>query len=331
MDVLVKQMQCNACGRGMADEEDDELVELETCEDCGFELCEECYLSATAAAACKCINSCMGQAYCDMDGPKAWMGARDGPRYSGPFKCAAQRAMEAQLLNDPHGGAWLSECSFAGCRKPLTPEAAKLCTRCRSVIYCSLACQKAAWSSIQHGAHKEMCGPYLPPDAWPYVSRALRAYHDHWGRFPSARPTAAQRAEGGGVAPARADKVADDEAAAADEAYRRAYLQERDALLRQAGLGELAGMEPPPTLRPESGGSDGSVDRSEAQLADAAARAASLLGGANAGGAAAMEVEPADGDDDMMLPPVMSQAEASARARALLDEARREFGRKASS
>ena len=133
------------------------------------------------------------------------------------------------------------------------------------------------------------------------------------------------------MAPARADKVADDEAAAADEAYRRAYLQERDALLRQAGLGELAGMEPPPTLRPESGGSDGSVDRSEAQLADAAARAASLLGGANAGGAAAMEVEPADGDDDMMLPPVMSQAEASARARALLDEARREFGRKASS
>ena len=44
-----------------------------------------------------------------------------------------------------------------------------------------------------------------------------------------------------------------------------------------------------------------------------------------------MEVEPADGGVDIMLPPVMSQAEASARARALLDGARREFGRKASS
>jgi len=45
------------------------------------------------------------------------------------------------------GGAWLTQCSFSNCSKSLAPEDAKLCARCRSAIYGSVACQKADWKT----------------------------------------------------------------------------------------------------------------------------------------------------------------------------------------
>ena len=49
----------------------------------------------------------MGSAYADMDGPKWYMGANGGARYTGPFKPVAQREMEAALMMDRRSGGAL--------------------------------------------------------------------------------------------------------------------------------------------------------------------------------------------------------------------------------
>ena len=46
----------------------------------------------------------MGSAYADMQGPATYMGTNGGARYAGPFKCAAQREMEAALMMDRRTG-----------------------------------------------------------------------------------------------------------------------------------------------------------------------------------------------------------------------------------
>ena len=384
-----RKMPCDGCGRQYIEDADDDDIELEleTCEDCGWSVCEDCSCNERLGV-CKCVNSNMGNAYCDMEGPKWYMGSNGGARYTGPFKCNAQINAEAQLMMDRcSGGAWLTECSFHECGKVLSPESAKLCTRCRSAIYCSVACQRAAWSAPHgvHGTHKQQCGVYLPPEDMPYISRDFLAYHEHWGRYPTAKPTAAQRtadeerafeaatveaADGRACrAPAstmsvtalhrrlnaardaigegsdeelegtahddQMDEVAHDEEAdeeadeerdeERDEALRRAYLDERDAMLMHAGLGELISMPPPtrPATKPSGlPGVEGWQDATGAarveEQADAAGRAASLLG---VGPGTMGEDEEEDEDAPM------SQAEASARARAILDKARLDFGR----
>ena len=148
-------MPCNGCAQ-YEDEDDEDF--LTTCEDCGWSVCDDCSLSERVGV-CRCLHSDMGNAYADMDGPKWYMGAgAAGERYTGPFKCAAQREMEATLLMDrATGGKCLTACCYHECGKPLAPEQAKLCTRCRSAIYCSVECQKAAWTSPHgvHGTHKQ--------------------------------------------------------------------------------------------------------------------------------------------------------------------------------
>lgn len=179
----------------------------------------------------------MGIAYADMDrdGSAVWMGARGGAPYEGPFKCAAQREMEAALMarREPGHQPWLTECCHRTCRKQLGDGEAELCTQCRSVVYCSKECQAADWTGLF--AHKERCGTYLPPESTPYVSRAFSAYREHWGRFPTAKPSAAQRASDAQVL------AEGDEDARLLEEQRRAYLRQRGLLLQQMGLGELAG------------------------------------------------------------------------------------------
>ena len=136
-----------------------------------------------------------------------------------------------------------------------------------------------------------------------------------------------------------------DEDGADVEAYRRAYLRERDAMLAQAGLGELVGMEPPPPMSPSDapasthtftgwGGRGGGVGGGVDRRAEAAARAAALLGG---GASSAAEIEEMDDEEEEQQAAMvgeagvqmMSQAEASARARQILEQTRREFGRRA--
>ena len=191
--------KCDACGRGRTHEDssDDDVEEnLEKCDDCGWVVCDPCSYNEHRGP-CRCLNSDMGNAYADMEGPAPYMGASGGARYTGPFKCAAQREMEALLMMDRHtGGRCLTHCCEPTCGALLLPTAAKLCTRCRSAIYCSAACQRTAWTTPHgvHGSHKECCGAYLPPEQWPYHSRDFLAYFEHWGRYPTAKPTPAQRA-----------------------------------------------------------------------------------------------------------------------------------------
>ena len=110
------------------------------------------------------LYSDMGSAYADMQGPAPHMGANGGARYVGPFKCEAQRDMEATLMRDRiTGGQCLTRCCERACGAPLLPAEAKLCTRCRSAIYCSAACQRAAWVTPHgvHGSHKvQGCTPH---------------------------------------------------------------------------------------------------------------------------------------------------------------------------
>jgi hypothetical protein len=320
---------CNGCGRekrdGADDDEysDDDFLELETCEDCGWSVCEDCSVNQSRGP-CRCLNSDMGNAYVDMDGPKWYMGSNGGARYSGPFKCAAQREMEAQLMMDHiAGGKCLTECCFSECRKELGHAESKLCTRCRSAIYCSVQCQKAAWTTPYgvHGTHKQQCGAHLPPEKWPYISRDFKAYHEHWGRYPTAKPSAAQHAAAEALAEGT-NRPLD-----ADEHFRRAYLGERDALLAQAGLptaAELAGEAPPQSPATPVPMEQGPVQ----SRADAAARAVELLRAANPAERIQQQREDMEEEEEEEEAP-MSQAQASARAMAILNAARRDFGRNA--
>jgi hypothetical protein len=47
---------------------------------------------------------------------------------------------------------------------PLQPLRLKACSKCKSVVYCSRACQH-----LDRREHKEQCGPYVPISAMPYV------------------------------------------------------------------------------------------------------------------------------------------------------------------
>ena len=237
---LLQRRFPEAGGVDRGDEDDDDflVLELETCVDCAWVVCGECALGPKGA--CRCPFSNMGVAYADTaDGPAAHMGASGGARYVGPFKCRAQREMEAKLMlrRDPGHAPYLEECGWGGCRKALTPETALLCTRCRSEVYCSSECQAKAWSTPHpgvYGTHAENCGPYLAPEMWPYTSRDLAAYCEHWGRFPTAKLSAAQRASD------EALRVRLSAEAEETDELRRAYLAQRNSILESAGIGDLA-------------------------------------------------------------------------------------------
>ena len=366
--------KCDSCGRTHGDrrdssDDDEEEIYLEKCDDCGWVVCDPCSYNKHHGP-CRCLNSDMGNAYADMDGPAPYMGASGGARYTGPFKCAAQREMEALLMMDRHtGGRCLTKCCEPTCGALLLPTAAKLCTRCRSAIYCSAACQRTAWTTPRgvHGSHKECCGAYLPPEQWPYHSRDFLAYFEHWGRYPTAKPTPAQRASdemriseearisdeqralGGSristldaqlnaardaadAADAADGADAADEDEAADEEARRAYLREREAMLGQmqfpteAALGHADAMERAAEAAEavEAAESAGAEEvEGAAEAAAAAEMAARLLGQVTLDGGG----EAAEDEEDEEEVPMMTAAEASARAREILAQTRRDFGR----
>eukprot|EP00966_Prymnesium_polylepis_P149350 3450493-Prymnesium_polylepis.1 len=228
-NLLQRRYGSDGEGDGEGDGDGEEYVELNACLDCGYVVCQGC-ARLPSRASCHCASSNMGVAYADdADGPAPHMGANGGPRYLGPFKCRAQREMEARLLGRrlPGHAPYLDACGY--CEKALRPEEAKLCTRCRSEVYCSPRCQAAAWAT-----HRDGCGEYLPPSSWPYVSREHSAYREHWGRYPTAKLTPEQRASDAALHAALAEE------AAATDAIRRAYVEARDHMLRQSGLGDLA-------------------------------------------------------------------------------------------
>ena len=99
------------------------------------------------------------------------MGAPGGKRYAGPFKCAAQISMERKLTASVPGQVRLERCSYYGCGQPLPKDKALMCTRCRSVVFCSQQCAAAAWSGS-----KPKPRPTPPPEpaaggaaVWPCV------------------------------------------------------------------------------------------------------------------------------------------------------------------
>ena len=108
---------CDSCGRGRmhedgphsSDDEDDDEICLEKCDACGWMVCYSCSCNEHRGP-CRCLSSDMGNAYADMEAAP-YMGANGGARYTGPFKCAAQREMEAALMMDRHtGGRCLMHC-----------------------------------------------------------------------------------------------------------------------------------------------------------------------------------------------------------------------------
>ena len=171
--------------------------------------------------------------YCDQaERSDVYMGsnaAGGGVRYAGPFKSRAQREMEADLMlrREPGHAAHLTECCYARCGKSLMPAEALLCTRCRSVIYCCAECQRADWAPA--GRHRKRCGDFLPGERWPYTSRDFRAYVEHWGRLPTARPTPAERASDEAL---RAEIEEDD---ARLDAARREYAETVGAVTSHLG------------------------------------------------------------------------------------------------
>mmetsp|Transcript_20795 Transcript_20795/g.53055 ORF Transcript_20795/g.53055 Transcript_20795/m.53055 type:complete len:339 (+) Transcript_20795:1-1017(+) len=330
---------CDGCGRHEKrydDEEDEEDgVLIESCMDCGWRLCGSC-ASSEGRAPCRCMNSEMGVAYCDFDGLKPWMGSSGGARYSGPFKCRAQREMEYELMNDRIGGGrCLTACCFSECRKPLSAAESKLCTRCRSVVYCSLDCQRAAWTATNgtRGPHKEACSNYLSPECWPYISREFRAYYEHWQRYPTAKPTIAQRADEDDQSVLMNPGQDRAQPADLDEEYRHAYLRARDAMLVEAGLGEFASESPPP----QSPGSPSRINedlrryREQAAIQTVERVGASIPNPEQTGPMLVNDgIWDASGEDEGDIP-MMDRATASSRALHILDNLRRDFGREASS
>ena len=86
------------------------------------------------------------------------------------------------------------------------------------------------------------CGPYLPPETWPYTSRDIEAYREYWGRVPTAKLSAEQRASDEALG---ARLVGEAEEL---ESTRLAYLNERNAVLVQAGLAEFVSTSAPMEL-----------------------------------------------------------------------------------
>jgi hypothetical protein len=112
--------------------------------------------------------------------PACYLGAKGGAAYEGPFKSAAQRDMEGALLlhqADDFSALepWRRACARALCHE----EGTRRCSRCKSVRYCSLACQEADWPS-----HKAECTMYVPPIEWKYFSQELREYEKKFGHYP---------------------------------------------------------------------------------------------------------------------------------------------------
>ena len=126
---------------------------------------------------------------------------------------------------------------------------------------------------------------------------------------PAAKPVAPPRAASEAPAPPDGD---DQEAR--DEACRRAYLRQRDAILQQAGLGEFAGGWAGSTEAPPAPSTQHEAE------AEAAARAEALLRAASGGAPMEVRVEADPG-------PVLSYAEASANALDILNALRRDVGR----
>lgn len=118
---------------------------LRKCADCGYAACVGCQADELRSN-CRCEASNFGEAYADSTGPRAKMGAPGGKRYTGPFKCSAQIAMERKLTSVRPGWPRLERCSYYGCGAVLPASKGLMCAKCRSVVYCSKACAAAAWS-----------------------------------------------------------------------------------------------------------------------------------------------------------------------------------------
>ena len=117
---------------------------LHACEQCEYSACADC-LHDEAKSTCRCPSANFGlrTAIPHHRLVRGWARpvARDG---TGPFKSLAQVRMERRLPSCSPGLVKLTRCSYYGCYAAAREEVA-LCTKCRSVVYCSAQCAASAW------------------------------------------------------------------------------------------------------------------------------------------------------------------------------------------
>ena len=101
--------------------------------------------------------------------------------YAGPFKSPSQAYMERNDLGKPW--PW---CQNHGCLK--WPKLR--CGKCKSVAYCSKACQKEDWSrpegedELFQLCHKSLCGTYVANGTCEHLPQWIRDYKAKHGCWP---------------------------------------------------------------------------------------------------------------------------------------------------
>lgn len=107
-----------------------------------------------------------------------------------------------KLMSTPSAPAQASTASGNACAHCSKPDAKKRCSACKSVVYCSVVCQRAAWPT-----HKRVCKkaamPMQPPPLPPPPPRTGGEWDDVSEQQVMLALTEAERAKLKSVAPSR--------------------------------------------------------------------------------------------------------------------------------
>ena len=140
-----------------------------------------------ARGSCRCEHSNFGIPYADMAASyggriPCYMGGRGGSAFKGPVKSQSQMDMEDMIMRRDLPSIPVEE---RKCYNPTCNADADLrCSRCRSVWYCSKACQAAHYRGGRDDAHKKQCGKYYPPSEWRVASIEAKEYKEKHGHYP---------------------------------------------------------------------------------------------------------------------------------------------------
>eukprot|EP01006_Ploeotia_vitrea_P066255 TRINITY_DN94612_c0_g1_i1.p1 TRINITY_DN94612_c0_g1~~TRINITY_DN94612_c0_g1_i1.p1 ORF type:complete len:183 (-),score=12.02 TRINITY_DN94612_c0_g1_i1:268-795(-) len=160
----------------------DHANKISVCPDCKYSVCNAC-ATDRVKGTCHCPASNFGNPYCDMKPAPHHATNNGNQKYTGPYKCTAQVGLEGYILQQHREGVKLSAdacvCYNPDCNRNLTRDIAQRCGRCKSVVFCSGDCSKAAWK-----IHKRECGPYVATEDCPYIDREMKAYKQANGQYP---------------------------------------------------------------------------------------------------------------------------------------------------